>query len=89
MLLDRVAAAACFLPLTNNPEPSKEYGTRHRAALGITEETDAVAVVVSEETGIISVAFDGEMIRDLDGKSLRNMLYQYLITDLYPQAGAA
>jgi len=86
---DRIAAAACFLPLTPNPELSKEFGTRHRAALGITEETDAVAVVVSEETGIISVAFDGEMIRDLDGKSLRNTLYKYLITDLYPQVGTA
>lgn len=86
---DRIAAAACFLPLTGNPELSKEFGTRHRAALGITEETDAVAVVVSEETGIISVAFDGEMIRDLDGKSLRNSLYKYLVTDLYPQAGTA
>ena len=85
---DRIAAAACFLPLTGNPELSKEFGTRHRAALGITEETDAVAVVVSEETGIISVAFDGELIRDLDGKSLRNVLYQYLITDLYPQSAA-
>jgi diadenylate cyclase len=82
---DRIAAAACFLPLTPNPELSKEFGTRHRAAIGITEETDAVAVVVSEETGIISVAFDGELIRDLDGKSLRNTLYKYLITDLYPQ----
>lgn len=86
---DRVAAAACFLPLTANPELSKEFGTRHRAALGITEETDAVAVVVSEETGIISVCFDGEMIRDLDGKNLRNTLYKYLITDLYPQVGTA
>jgi diadenylate cyclase len=82
---DRIAAAACFLPLTPNPELSKEFGTRHRAAIGITEETDALAVVVSEETGIISVAFDGELIRDLDGKSLRNTLYKYLITDLYPQ----
>jgi uncharacterized protein (TIGR00159 family) len=86
---DRIAAAACFLPLTANPELSKEFGTRHRAALGITEETDALAVVVSEETGIISVAFDGEMSRDLDGKSLRNMLYRYLVTDLYPQAATA
>lgn len=85
----RIAAAACFLPLTPNPELSKEFGTRHRAALGITEETDAVAVVVSEETGIISVAFDGEMIRDLDGKGLRNTLYKVLITDLYPQGGKA
>jgi diadenylate cyclase len=86
---DRIAAAACFLPLTPNPELSKEFGTRHRAALGITEETDAVAVVVSEETGIISLAFDGDLVRDLDGKSLRNMLYKYLITDLYPQGGVA
>jgi diadenylate cyclase len=86
---DRIAAAACFLPLTPNPELSKEFGTRHRAALGITEETDAVAVVVSEETGVISVAFDGQMTRDLDGKSLRNMLYKYLITDLYPQGATA
>jgi diadenylate cyclase len=82
---DRIAAAACFLPLTPNPELSKEYGTRHRAALGITEETDAVAVVVSEETGVISVAFNGELIRDLDSNSLRNTLYKYLVTDLYPQ----
>ena len=61
---DRIAAAACFLPLTSNPELSKGYGTRHRAALGITEETDAVAVVVSEETGRISVAVDGELHDD-------------------------
>jgi diadenylate cyclase len=84
---DRIAAAACFLPLTSNPELSKEFGTRHRAALGISEETDAVAVVVSEETGTISLAFDGELHRDLDSKSLRNALYKYLLTDLYPQGG--
>ena len=84
----RVAAASCFLPLSTNPELSKELGTRHRAALGITEETDAVAVVVSEETGAISLAFDGRLERDLDGKELRNALYKYLITDLYPQRGA-
>jgi hypothetical protein len=59
------------------------------AALGITEETDAVAVVVSEESGTISVAFDGVMVRDLDGKSLRNALYKYLVTDLYPRAGTS
>jgi uncharacterized protein (TIGR00159 family) len=89
---DRIAAAAVFLPLTFNPELSTELGTRHRAALGVTEETDALAVVVSEETGTISVAYEGRMVRDLDGKSLRNTLYEYLITDLYPrgpQAGAA
>jgi len=81
---DRIAAAACFLPLTPNPELSKEFGTRHRAALGLTEETDAVAVVVSEETGTISVAFDGEMIRDLESQGLRNALYKYLLN---PQRG--
>ncbi|HEV7670087.1 MAG TPA: diadenylate cyclase CdaA [Thermoanaerobaculia bacterium] len=86
---DRIAAAACFLPLSANPELSKEFGSRHRAALGLTEETDALAVVVSEETGAISVVIDGEIIRNLDGKSLRNTLFKYLITDLYPQPGAA
>jgi diadenylate cyclase len=81
----RIAAAACFLPLSANPSLSKDLGTRHRAALGISEETDAVAVVISEETGTISVACDGEIVRELDGKSLRNALYKYLITDLYPK----
>lgn len=84
---DRLAAAASFLPLSPNPELSKELGTRHRAAVGISEETDAVAVVVSEETGIISVTFDGEIVRDLDARGLRNTLYKLLITDLYPQSG--
>jgi diadenylate cyclase len=79
---DRIAAAACFLPLTLNPELSTFYGTRHRAALGISEEADAVAVVVSEETGHISVAIAGELIPELDSKSLRNTLYQYLVTDV-------
>jgi diadenylate cyclase len=82
---DRIAAAACFLPLSANPGLARDLGTRHRAALGITEETDSVAVVISEETGMISVACDGEMLRELDGKSLRNSLYKYLITDLYPR----
>ena len=78
---DRVAAAACFLPLTQKANLSKEFGTRHRAALGITEETDALAVVVSEETGKVSVALGGHFIRDLDAKNLRNDLYQYLIAE--------
>jgi diadenylate cyclase len=82
---DRIAAAGCFLPLTTNPELSPELGTRHRAALGISEETDAVAVVVSEETGAVSLAFNGELTRDLDGNSLRNSLYRHLVTELYPQ----
>jgi diadenylate cyclase len=82
---ERIAAAACFLPLSLSAELSSELGTRHRAALAISTETDAVAVVVSEETGNISVAYGGELERGLDGKSLRNTLYQRLITDLYPQ----
>ncbi len=79
---DRLAAAACFLPLTQNPELSRDLGTRHRAGLGIAEETDALAVVVSEETGDISVAFSGEMHRGLDAQKLRTRLYKYLVTDL-------
>ncbi len=66
---DRIAAASCFLPLTLEPHLSKEYGTRHRAAIGITEETDAVAVVVSEETGRISVAVEGRLKRFADSES--------------------
>lgn len=82
---DKIVAAACFLPLTLSAEVSTDLGTRHRAALGISTETDALAVVVSEETGTISVAFDGRLERELDAKDLRNKLYQHLVTDLYPQ----
>jgi diadenylate cyclase len=67
----RIAAAACFLPLTVKPRLSKELGTRHRAAIGVTEETDAVAIVVSEETGSIAFAHDGEIERFLDPDTLR------------------
>ena len=70
----RVAAAACFLPLTVNPRLSRELGTRHRAAIGLTEESDAVAVVVSEETGTISVALDGQIERGLTADTLRDRL---------------
>ncbi|HEY2433830.1 MAG TPA: diadenylate cyclase CdaA [Vicinamibacterales bacterium] len=70
----RVAAAACFLPLTVNPRLSRELGTRHRAAIGLTEESDAVAVVVSEETGTISIALDGQIERGLSGEQLRERL---------------
>lgn len=78
---DRIAAAACFLPLTLRTEVSKEFGTRHRAAIGISEETDALAVIASEETGIVSVALNGELQVDLDSKALRNTLYTHLVTD--------
>jgi len=66
----RVAAAGCFLPLTRNPMLSKNLGTRHRAAIGITEETDSIAVVVSEETGTISMVSGGKMLRGLSGENL-------------------
>ncbi len=71
---DRVAAAACFLPLTVNPRLSKDLGTRHRAAIGLTEESDAIAVIVSEESGIISLAVDGHIERGLDPDRLRSRL---------------
>jgi len=75
---NRVAAAACFLPLSINPQLSKELGTRHRAAIGITEDTDAVALVVSEETGTISYLEDGNILRGMDGDTLRAKLRQVL-----------
>lgn len=84
---DRIGAATCFLPLTQNPELSKELGTRHRAGLGITEETDALSVIVSEETGTISIAYRGRLERGLDSSQLRNVLYARLTPD--PSFGAA
>jgi diadenylate cyclase len=71
---DRIAAAACFLPLSMNPVLSTQLGTRHRAAIGITEETDAVAVIISEETGTISMAVAGSIERDLTVDRLRERL---------------
>ena len=71
---DRVAAAACFLPLTVNPKLSKELGSRHRAAIGLTEENDSVAIVVSEETGGISIVADGQIERNLSSDALRARL---------------
>jgi len=70
----RVAAAACFLPLTVNPRLSRELGTRHRAAIGLTEENDAAAIVISEETGKISIALNGEIERGLTPDDLRGRL---------------
>ena len=71
---DRVAAAACFLPLTVNPRLSRDLGSRHRAALGVTEENDSVAIVVSEETGGISLVLDGAIERNLEIEHLRARL---------------
>jgi diadenylate cyclase len=71
---DRIAAAACFLPLSMNPLLSTQMGTRHRAGIGITEETDAIAVICSEETGAISFAVGGRVERDLTVEQLRERL---------------
>jgi diadenylate cyclase len=75
---DKIAAAACFLPLSMNPEISNQMGTRHRAAIGITEETDAISVVVSEETGFISIAVGGVIERDITVEYLRERLSEVL-----------
>lgn len=71
---DKVVAAACLLPLSTDPRISKVLGTRHRAALGLSEETDAVVVVISEERGAISVAIGGKLTRELDKESLYRVL---------------
>jgi diadenylate cyclase len=71
---DRIAAAACFLPLSVNQGVSRDLGTRHRAALGLTEENDALAIIVSEETGTVSIAMNGEIERGFDDVALRTRL---------------
>ncbi len=75
---NRIVAAGCFLPITMGPDISKSFGTRHRAGLGLSEETDAVVIVVSEETGEISMAVDGKLETHFDIGTLRNVL-----TDLF------
>jgi uncharacterized protein (TIGR00159 family) len=74
----RITAAGCFLPLTTNPNVSKTLGTRHRAAIGLTEETDAVVIVVSEEDAGISLVTDGRITRGLDAGTLRTTLQKLL-----------
>jgi diadenylate cyclase len=75
---DRLAAAACFLPLSVNPKVSRELGTRHRAAIGLTEENDAAVIVISEESGVISLALDGGLERGLTPDVLRVKLRSLL-----------
>jgi diadenylate cyclase len=82
---DKVAAAACFLPLTVNPKLSKELGSRHRAAIGLTEENDSVAIVVSEESGRISVVADGQIDAGLSPEELRVRL-RSLVSQRRPSA---
>jgi uncharacterized protein (TIGR00159 family) len=74
----RIIAAGCFLPLTTNPHVSKTLGTRHRAGIGLTEETDAVVIVISEEEGAISMVRDGRITRDVDAATLRSTLLRLL-----------
>lgn len=80
----KITAAACYLPLSENPFISKELGTRHRAAIGISEVGDAVSIVVSEETGQISLAIDGQVVRDIKEESLISKLYEELGPDSSP-----
>ena len=81
---NRIKAAACFLPLTDNPNLSKELGTRHRAALGITEVSDSIAIVVSEESGKISFALNGGLTRNLTSDTLRKALNKNLLEKYTP-----
>lgn len=85
----RLAAAGCLFPLTENPNVSKSLGTRHRAAIGLTEETDAICVVVSEETGTISVAMRGQLRRELDAESLRRVLEECAVEGRLPEPETA
>jgi diadenylate cyclase len=77
----RIAAAGCFLPLTRDEDVDPNFGTRHRAAIGISQETDALALAVSEETSTISLMVDGRVSRNLDGKELRRLLKDSLNTE--------
>ncbi len=80
----RIAAAGCFLPLSARATGAESYGTRHRAAIGITEETDALALVVSEESGTIALVASGQVARDLDASALRQRLDAALGVDAAP-----
>jgi diadenylate cyclase len=75
---DRIAAAGCVFPLTQNDDLARNLGTRHRAAIGLTEESDTVVIVVSEETGVVSIAYNGRLKRGFDGPHLRRVLSSFL-----------
>lgn len=78
---NKIKAAACILPLSNDKQIAKELGTRHRAAIGISKETDSIAVVVSEETGKISIAKDGTLIADVNEEVLKKILIKNIVTN--------
>lgn len=73
---DRVVAAACMLPLSENPNLDRDLGTRHRAGVGVTEGTDAITIIISEETGTVSVAYNGRLVRRLDEGELNRLLHR-------------
>lgn len=81
---NKIAAAACMLPLASDKDIAKELGTRHRAAIGISKESDAIVVVVSEETGKISVAKDGTLIADVNEEALKKILITNIVTKRFP-----
>lgn len=82
---DRIARAACIFPLTRRKDLSKSLGTRHRAAIGLSEESDAVVVAVSEETGMISHAYQGKLVRGISPDELRSFLTSVLVSDSRPK----
>ena len=75
---DKIVAAGCFLPLTNDDKLNKQLGTRHRAGIGVTEVTDCITIIVSEETGVISMALNGRLLRNYDKEKLRNVLLKIM-----------
>ena len=85
---NKIAAAACILPLADDKEIAKELGTRHTAAIGISKETDSIAVVVSEETGKISVAKGGTLIADVDEETLKKILIKNIVVNRYGDANS-
>ncbi len=77
---NKIAAAACILPLADDKDIAKEIGTRHRAGIGVSKESDAIAIIISEETGRISVAKDGTLIADVKEEALKNILIKHIVT---------
>ena len=82
---NKIKAAACMLPLASGQDIAKELGTRHRAGIGISKESDAIAVIVSEETGKISIAKDGKLIADVNEETLKKTLIKDIVTDRIPE----
>lgn len=82
---NKIKAAACMLPLASGQDIAKELGTRHRAGIGISKESDAIAVIVSEETGKISIAKDGKLIADVNEETLKKLLIKDIVTDRIPE----